>query len=85
MGSQQMPAPGLTCPSGQPARRHAPLFKAVTALARFTLHTADTLLLWQERFRQRRALGSLSDHMLKDLGLSRVDTGRESGKRFWEG
>lgn len=46
---------------------------------------SDTVLLWLERRRQRRALSSLSDHMLKDLGLSRSDAGRESGKRFWEG
>jgi uncharacterized protein YjiS (DUF1127 family) len=46
---------------------------------------SDTVLLWLERRRQRRALGGLSDHMLKDLGLSRSDAGRESGKRFWEG
>jgi uncharacterized protein YjiS (DUF1127 family) len=38
-----------------------------------------------QRYRQRRALIMLSDHMLKDLGLSRSDAGRESGKRFWEG
>jgi uncharacterized protein YjiS (DUF1127 family) len=45
----------------------------------------DTVLLWLERRRERRALAALSDHMRKDLGLSRSDAGRESGKRFWEG
>ena len=72
------PMPALT-------RRHAPFLKAAAALARWSLRAGDTLLLWLERYRQRRALDTLSDHVLKDLGLSRADTGRESGKRFWEG
>lgn len=58
--------------------------KAVAALMTWSLRAGDVLLLWLERRRQRRALGALSDHMLKDLGLSRADAGRESGKRFWE-
>jgi uncharacterized protein YjiS (DUF1127 family) len=43
-----------------------------------------TLLRWQELARQRRALGALSDHMLKDLGLSRADALREAGRPFWD-
>ncbi len=36
-------------------------------------------------YRQRRALLSLSDAMLKDLGLSRVDALREASKPCWRG
>ena len=43
-----------------------------------------TLLRWQELARQRRALGALSDHMLKDLGLTRADALREAGRPFWD-
>ncbi|MFO1036635.1 MAG: DUF1127 domain-containing protein [Geminicoccaceae bacterium] len=39
---------------------------------------------WHERRRQRRALLSLDDHMLKDLGLTRADAWREGRKPFWE-
>ena len=42
------------------------------------------LLRWQELARQRRALGALSDHMLKDLGLTRADALREAGRPFWD-
>jgi uncharacterized protein YjiS (DUF1127 family) len=70
-------------------RRHAALLRLMGgiagALAIGSRRIGDTLLLWQERRRQRRALGSLNDHILKDLGLSRSDAGRESQKRFWEG
>ena len=41
------------------------------------------LLLWQERLSQRAALRSLSDHHLKDMGLSRADAEGEAGKPFW--
>ena len=42
------------------------------------------LLRWHELARQRRALGALSDHMLKDLGLTRADALREAGRPFWD-
>jgi len=38
---------------------------------------------WIERARQRRALASLDDHMLCDVGITRVDAVRECGKPFW--
>jgi uncharacterized protein YjiS (DUF1127 family) len=85
MAPQQMPAQ-LLRPAAQGLRRHAgPAFRFAAAFARGALYAADTFGLWKERTRQRRMLISLSDHMLKDLGLSRSDAGREGGKRFWEG
>ncbi|GAB2177798.1 DUF1127 domain-containing protein [Dongia sp. agr-C8] len=79
MGLQQMAAPRLL------ARRRAAALRTAAALMARWQRAGDTVLLWLERYRQRRALGALSDHMLKDLGLSRSDAGREGGKRFWEG
>ena len=76
MGAPQMPA--FT-------RRPAVAIRFAAAAADRLQRCGDTLLLWLERCRQRRALNALSDHMLKDLGLSRSDAGREFGKRFWEG
>jgi uncharacterized protein YjiS (DUF1127 family) len=76
---------GVLRPSTRGPRRQAAHSRGTEALVRRALLIADTLLLWLERARQRRSLGSLSDHMLKDLGLSRCDAGRETGKRFWEG
>lgn len=35
-------------------------------------------------YRQRRALLALSDHMLRDIGLSRADAYREGTRAFWE-
>ncbi len=67
------------------ARHAAAAIRFAAALARGTLGAVETLQLWMERYRERRALATLSDHLLKDLGLSRCDAGRESGKRFWEG
>jgi uncharacterized protein YjiS (DUF1127 family) len=45
---------------------------------------ADLLLTWQERSQQRRELETLSDHMLRDIGLSRADVMAEATKPFWE-
>jgi uncharacterized protein YjiS (DUF1127 family) len=35
------------------------------------------------RARQRRDLAALSDHALRDIGLSRADVDVETGKPFW--
>jgi uncharacterized protein YjiS (DUF1127 family) len=40
------------------------------------------LLKWQERARERGHLLELSDHILKDLGLSRADVEHEVSKQF---
>jgi uncharacterized protein YjiS (DUF1127 family) len=39
--------------------------------------------LWLERRRQRRALLSLNDHLLKDIGVSRAEAWLEGQKPFW--
>ena len=39
---------------------------------------------WIERTRQRRALGSLDDALLRDIGITRVDAARECEKPFWK-
>lgn len=40
--------------------------------------------LWMELSRQRRELAQLSDEMLKDIGLSRVDALRMANRPFWD-
>ena len=44
----------------------------------------EQLLVWLERSRQRRHLAMLSDHMLKDIGMTRADVEAEVSKPFWE-
>jgi uncharacterized protein YjiS (DUF1127 family) len=44
---------------------------------------AEIGLDWLERSRQRRQLGGLSDHMLRDIGLTRADAWAEAEKPFW--
>ena len=62
----------------------------VTAARRpATAATGLTLLLdrftaWLEVRRQRRHLLSMSDSMLRDIGLSRADAEREAGRPFWD-
>lgn len=48
------------------------------------LRVVNQLLIWQDRARERAHLRDLSDHMMKDLGLSRADIDREAGKPFWQ-
>jgi uncharacterized protein YjiS (DUF1127 family) len=43
----------------------------------------ETLLEWRRLARQRRALASLDDRALKDIGLSRSDIFVETTKPFW--
>ena len=43
----------------------------------------DSLAAALERSRQRRALESLTDDQLRDIGLSRADVAGETAKPFW--
>lgn len=38
---------------------------------------------WRERARSRRALLNLNDHLLRDIGITRLDVTIESAKSFW--
>lgn len=44
----------------------------------------STVKIWNARYRQRRELLALSDHMLKDIGITRAQAEDEGGKAFWE-
>jgi uncharacterized protein YjiS (DUF1127 family) len=44
----------------------------------------ETIGRWHTRARDRRALASLDDRMLLDVGLTRADVQRESAKLFWQ-
>jgi uncharacterized protein YjiS (DUF1127 family) len=44
---------------------------------------AALVLAWQERSADRARLAALDDRMLKDMGLTRADTAKESNKPFW--
>ena len=44
----------------------------------------DMIQLWIDRHHQRRQLAQLSEHMLKDIGLSQADIYSEIHKPFWK-
>lgn len=60
-------------------RRDVPGFVPV----RFAGRILQAVYRALERARQRRALGGLSDAMLRDIGLTRGDVARETAKPFW--
>ncbi|HLZ66345.1 MAG TPA: DUF1127 domain-containing protein [Aliidongia sp.] len=43
----------------------------------------DAIGTWSERSAQRRALAAVSDHVLHDIGISRLDVEGEIDKPFW--
>jgi len=44
----------------------------------------DRLHRWRMLARERYLLQTLSDEMLKDIGISRLDAEREAGRPFWD-
>lgn len=75
---------------GSPAAGAAPraslgvlLDRSVDPARRGFVRVLETLLTWRERARQRRTLLELSDHMLRDIGISRADAHGEALKPFW--
>ncbi len=43
-----------------------------------------TLSTWASRVEERRQLGLLNDHLLKDIGVTRAEVSVEIGKYFWQ-
>ena len=43
----------------------------------------DTLRLWQQRARGRQQLRNFDDHMLRDIGITRLQAEAEAHKPFW--
>lgn len=56
-----------------------PLFSALA------LRMAIVVAVWDQRRRTRRALGQLSDHQLRDIGLSYGAATTEARRPFWQG
>ena len=56
---------------------------SLKGLSTLIVNAMDTVLDWQDRARQRRHLGEMDDHLLRDIGLSRADLEYESSKPFW--
>ena len=52
-------------------------------LRKFAAAAVTRLLHWHELARQRRALLTLDDRMLKDIGVTRAEAEREAGRPFW--
>ena len=61
----------------------APALPYSRLLWRGLVNAVEYLMRCHERSRQRRALETLDDGMLRDLGLSRSDVMREADKPFW--
>lgn len=77
----RFPARALTEPSSAPTAGFFPRVKLVVRDA--LVRAVDALVAWQVRARQRHHLAGLNDHLLKDIGLNRVDVLRETSKPFW--
>ena len=62
----------IDCGHHSPSRMRA----IARALSLELIDLGNLLLLWQSRWRQRAGLDRLSDHMLKDIGITRSDIDR---------
>lgn len=58
----------------------SPRLPLIAALA---VQFAATVTQWERRRRSRVNLGKLDDHLLKDVGLTHHQAGRESKRHFW--
>ncbi len=63
------------------------IVRALGKLARtvggFPVNVLKNLHTWQRRADERRQLSELSDHQLRDMGITRRDARREFSKSFW--
>lgn len=45
---------------------------------------ASVVNVWRWRRRERRAIGALDDHMLRDIGLNRLAAEQIAARAFWK-
>src|SRR5688572_31120221 len=84
-GSLFPTAVALTSPVGGMLGRpyRAPQSTVRPGARGWLVRAADALLEWQQRARERSQLMQLSDHMVRDIGISRAAAGGEAEKPFW--
>lgn len=66
------------------ASAYAPRAIAVDEMIGVGANVMRVLKTWRERREQRREMARLSDRMLADIGLSRLEATREATKPFWQ-
>ncbi|MCW9034444.1 MAG: DUF1127 domain-containing protein [Rhodospirillales bacterium] len=55
-----------------------------TKVANTFVMVSDLLATWHQRTGQRKALLSLDDRILSDIGISRAQVEQEANKPFWK-
>ena len=53
-------------------------------LAALAVRFANVVVSWETRRRTRLHLNTLDDHLLRDIGLTRVEARTESSRLFWQ-
>ncbi|GHF56554.1 DUF1127 domain-containing protein [Seohaeicola zhoushanensis] len=53
-------------------------------IAMVALRFAGAVTQWDQRSRTRRALSSLDDHMLRDIGVTHAQARKEAKRPFWQ-
>lgn len=59
-------------------------FRRINKLRMTLIRFAERVYHWHTLARERYALMSLSDAMLKDIGISRADAEGEASRPFWD-
>ena len=72
MASPMTREPVASYGRGAPSRTGRPLRRAL-----------DTLRLWQRRAQGRQQLRTFDDHLLRDIGITRLQAEAEAHKPFW--
>jgi uncharacterized protein YjiS (DUF1127 family) len=59
-------------------------FAAVERVEGFAVTVSHVARTWLRRTNERKMLSQMNDHMLDDIGLTRVDVESETAKYFWQ-
>ena len=73
----------VTLGTGGERRSEGAAMRPMERMGRLLTMACGLVSVWLERRRQRRQLETLSEAMLKDIGVSRTDVWRETRKPFW--
>lgn len=69
--------------TGQTPTFTAAVVRAAVVAREMASALLEQVMEWRERRCQRRQLMSLDDHLLKDIGITRIEAYAEGNKPFW--
>lgn len=57
--------------------------KQLPVISQWSILLANSVVTWSDRYKSRRKLDTMPDYLLRDVGITPKQAGKEALKPFW--